>query len=280
MPRDDQNRLGVYLRSRRAKLDPALLGLGPGRRRTPGLRREEVAHRANISPVWYTWLEQGHGGAASADVLDRIARALTLSEVEREHLFLLGTGRPPEVTYSGAAALDPRLQRQLDAMPCSPAIIRTATWDVLAWNRATAIVLGDYGEFPPGERNVLRMFFLNPQVRAIQADWEGMAPAVVAGFRINVARAGAEASVQPLVAELCRRSSEFEALWQENDVQSFGGTVKRLIHPVVGPIDLEYSSFAIEGRTDLAMVVHNPATTTDYHAIQSLVGRASHRANS
>jgi hypothetical protein len=107
-----------------------------------------------------------------------------------------------------------------------------------------------------------------------------MAPAVVAAFRIDVARAGAEASVQPLVAELCRRSSEFEALWQENDVQSFGGTVKRLIHPVLGPIDLEYSSFAIEGRTDLAMVVHNPATPTDYHAIQSLVGRASHRANS
>src|SRR5664279_6458504 len=86
----NENRLGAYLKDRRAKLDPAALGFPPTRRRTPGLRREEVAQRANISPTWYTWLEQGRGGAASADVLDRIARALMLTEVEREHLFLLG----------------------------------------------------------------------------------------------------------------------------------------------------------------------------------------------
>lgn len=271
MPKDNQNRLGAYLRSRREKLDPASVGLPPGRRRTPGLRREEVAQRAHISPVWYTWLEQGHGGAASADVLDRIAHALALTEVEREHLFLLGTGRPPEVSYDGDPPFDPRLQRQLDAMPFSPAIVRTATWDVLAWNRATAIVLGDYGRLPPGERNVLRMFFVNPQVRAMQADWGGMARAVIAGFRIDVARAGAEADVQPLVDELCARCPGFEALWQENDVRSFGGTIKRLNHPVLGSIGLEYASFAIEGRPDLAMVVHNPATASDYEAIQSLV---------
>ena len=88
--------LGAYLRDRRTKLDPAALGFPPERRRTPGLRREEVAHRANISPTWYTWLEQGRGGAPSADVLDRIARALMSTEVERGHLFLLGLGRPPK----------------------------------------------------------------------------------------------------------------------------------------------------------------------------------------
>src|SRR5580658_1954272 len=94
-----ENLLGTYLKDRRAKLDPAAFGLAPERRRTPGLRREEVAQRANISPTWYTWLEQGRGGAASADVLDRISRALMLTDVEREHLFLLGLGRPPEVRY-------------------------------------------------------------------------------------------------------------------------------------------------------------------------------------
>ena len=87
-----KNRLGTYLKDRRAKLDPAAFGFAPERRRTPGLRREEVAQRANISPTWYTWLEQGRGGAASADVLDRISRALMLTDVEREHLFLLGLG--------------------------------------------------------------------------------------------------------------------------------------------------------------------------------------------
>src|SRR5438034_11362568 len=111
----DDQRLGTYLRDRRGKLDPAAFGLPSERRRTPGLRREEVAQRANVSATWYTWLEQGRGGAASADVLDRIARALLLTEVEREHLFLLGLGRPPEVHYRVPPGITPQLQRVLDA---------------------------------------------------------------------------------------------------------------------------------------------------------------------
>src|SRR5579871_2375009 len=103
--------LGAYLKDRRAKLDPAAFGLSGTRRRTPGLRREEVAHRANISATWYTWLEQGRGGAASADVLDRIARALMLTDAEREHLFLLGLGRAPDVRFQVPEGVTPRLQR-------------------------------------------------------------------------------------------------------------------------------------------------------------------------
>src|SRR6476619_2522991 len=124
------NLLGSYLRDRRTRLDPAALGFAAGRRRTPGLRREEVAQRANISPTWYTWLEQGRGGAPSPDVLNRISRALMLTEVEREHLFLLGLGRPPEARYSRNDDVTPRLQRVLDALDPSPAVIRTAIWDV------------------------------------------------------------------------------------------------------------------------------------------------------
>ena len=136
-----ENRLGGYLKDRRTKLDPASFGLPAGRRRTPGLRREEVAQRANISPTWYTWLEQGRGGAPSADVLDRIARALMLTDVEREHLFLVGLGRPPEARYHAAGGVTPRLQRVLDALDPSPAVIRTAIWDVVAWNRAATVML-------------------------------------------------------------------------------------------------------------------------------------------
>src|SRR6201993_5088822 len=124
----NENLLGAYLKDRRAKLDPTAFGFPPERRRTAGLRREEVAQRANISPTWYTWLEQGRGGAPSADVLDRIARALMLTGVEREHLFLLGLGRPPEVRYQGDEGVTPRLQRVLAALLPSPAVIRTATW--------------------------------------------------------------------------------------------------------------------------------------------------------
>ena len=149
------NRLGLYLKGRRTKLDPAAFGLPVKRRRTPGLRREEVAQRANISPTWYTWLEQGRGGAPSADVLDRIAHALMLTDLEREHLFLLGLGRPPEARYRKEEGVTPRLQRILDALDPCPALIRTATWDVVAWNRAATVMLTDYGSLLPEQRNAL-----------------------------------------------------------------------------------------------------------------------------
>ncbi|HUA89344.1 MAG TPA: helix-turn-helix transcriptional regulator, partial [Steroidobacteraceae bacterium] len=194
--------LGTYLRDRRAKLDPAALGFPLRRRRTPGLRREEVAQRAGVSATWYTWLEQGRGGAPSADALDRIACALMLTEVEREHLFLLALGRPPEVRFQHPEGVTPRLQRMLDALEVCPALVRTATWDVVAWNRAAALVLTDYGALPPGERNILRMIFLNPRVRDAQTDWDGVARLVVAAFRADVARAGAARNVQDFVAEL------------------------------------------------------------------------------
>src|ERR1700752_952145 len=133
-----ESQLGTYLRDRRTKLDPAAFGFPAERRRTPGLRREEGAQRANISPTWYTWLEQGRGGGPSADVLDRISGALMLTDVEREHLFVLGLGRPPEARYRKDDAVTPRLQRVLDALEPVPAVIRSATWDVLAWNRGAS----------------------------------------------------------------------------------------------------------------------------------------------
>lgn len=147
-PADKANTLAGFLRDRRTRLDPAVFGF-TGRRRTPGLRREEVAQRANISPTWYTWLEQGRGGAPSADVLDRIAGSLMLTDLEREHLFILALGRPPEMRYRPADGVSPRLQRLLDAFDACPAFIKTATWDVLAWNQAAAVVLTDYATLPP-----------------------------------------------------------------------------------------------------------------------------------
>lgn len=267
----DGSSLGAYLRNRRTKLDPASFGVSGGRRRTSGLRREEVAQRANISATWYTWLEQGRGGSPSADVLDRIARALTLTEVEREHLFLLGLGRPPEVRYRGSDPVTPRLQRLLDALTYSPAIVKTATWDIVAWNRAAAAVLTDYGSLPPNQRNVLRLIFCDPRIRAAQSEWEAVARFVVGAFRIDAARAGADAEVAPLVDELCRSSPEFASMWRDNDVQTHGDGVKHLRHPQLGPIGLEYSAFAVDARPDLSLIVYNPATPADQKLIESLV---------
>ncbi|MFT8245902.1 helix-turn-helix transcriptional regulator [Roseomonas sp. BN140053] len=268
------NPLGAYLKDRRARLDPAGFGLSGARRRTPGLRREEVAQRACISPTWYTWLEQGRGGAPSAEVLDRISRALLLTEDEREHLFLLGLGRPPGIRARMAEGVTPRLQRVLDALGSSPALVKNAAWDVVAWNRAAAAVLTDYGALPPAQRNVLRLVFLDPQVRAAQSDWEGVARFVVAAFRADVARAGAAATVAALVEELCQRSPDFAAMWRSNDVRSHGEGLKQLRHPVLGPIAIEYSAFAVDGRPDLSMVIYNPVTPADAERIAALIGPA------
>jgi len=259
------------LKDRRAKLDPAALGFASKRRRTPGLRREEVAQRAHISPTWYTWLEQGRGGAPSADVLNRIARALMLTDVEREHLFLLGLGRQPEVRYRKDEGVTPRLQRVLDALEPSPALIRTAIWDVVAWNRAATVMLIDYGSLPRQQRNILRFMFLDPRARDTQHDWESVARFVVGAFRVDAARAGAAAEVEPLVDELSRLSPEFKRMWGENDVQTHSEVVKQILHAVLGPLAFEYSAFAVDGRPDLNMVVYNPATPADAEKIRSLM---------
>ena len=252
------------------RLDPAALGLPTTRRRTPGLRREEVAQRSNISPTWYTWLEQGRGGAPSADVLNRISVGLMLTEPERQHLFMLGLGRPPEVKYKTPEGITPRLQRLLDSLEISPAIIKTATWDVVAWNRAAAVVLTDYATLPPAQRNILRLVFCNPRIRESQEDWEGTARFVVGAFRADVARAGATSEVSNLVEELCTSSPEFAALWRNNDVRTHGEGTKRLRHADLGLIELEYSSFAVDGRPDLGMIVYSPIAKADADRVRSL----------
>jgi transcriptional regulator with XRE-family HTH domain len=272
-PPTSDGRLGDYLKDRRTRLDPAALGFPLKRRRTAGLRREEVAQRASVSATWYTWLEQGRGGAPSSEVLDRIARALMLTEVEREHLFLLGLGRPPEVRYQAVEGVTPRLQRILDAMELSPALVKTSTWDVVAWNRAAAAVLTDYGLLAPAERNILRLMFFDPRVQAAQPDWESVARFVVGAFRADVARAGASGSAQALVDELSQRSPEFVAMWRDNDVRSYGEGTKQLRHAKAGRIALEFSAFAVDGRPDLSMVVYNPATPADRAKVRKLLAR-------
>jgi len=265
------NALGTYLRDRRTRLDPAALGFIGGRRRTAGLRREEVAQRANISPTWYTWLEQGRGGAPSADVLDRLARGLMLTEPEREHLFILGLGRLPDVRYRPVADISPRLQRVLDALGNSPAIIKTATWDVVAWNRAAAAVLTDYAQLPRQERNILRLMFDNSRVRASQEDWESVARYVVGSFRADVARAGATEESRELVQELSRNSPDFDRLWRDNEIDVRHEGLKRIDHPRVGLLALEFSAFAVAGRPELGMVIYNPASSHDAELVRSLI---------
>ncbi|TIT67543.1 MAG: helix-turn-helix domain-containing protein [Mesorhizobium sp.] len=276
MPNASNGSLAAFLKDRRTRLDPSSFGFS-GRRRTPGLRREEVAQRANISPTWYTWLEQGRGGAPSADVLNRIAKGLLLTEAEREHLFMLGLGRPPEVRYLRADGVSPRLQRLIDTLEASPALIKTATWDVVAWNSAAQVVMTDYSTLPHGQRNILRFMFLSPTIRAKQHDWENLARFVVGAFRADAARAGAVSEVAQLVDELCGASPEFATLWRENDVLAHGDGTKRLKHPDLGDIELEYSAFAVDGRPDLSLTVYNPVDRKVADRIRDLARRRKER---
>ena len=259
MDKATDNLLGTFLRDRRMRLDPASFGFPAGRRRTPGLRREEIAQRANISPTWYTWLEQGRGGAPSADVIERIAGGLMLTEPEREHLHLLAFGHLPEARYREPDGITPRLQHVLDGFAFGPAIIRTATWDVIAWNRAAARLLTDYGELPRDRRNILRMMFSDSRIKAMQEDWLSVARYVVGAFRADAARAGAGAEIRQLVEELTAMSPEFDTLWRDNEVVGHGEGIKRLYCLDLGAIELEFSTFSVEGRPDLSMMVYMPA---------------------
>ncbi|OWY26988.1 helix-turn-helix transcriptional regulator [Herbaspirillum robiniae] len=273
------NALGHYLRDRRQRIDPASLGLPAGRRRTPGLRREEVAQRAAVSATWYTWLEQGRGGAPSPEALERIAQALLLDQVERQHLFMLAQGRPPEVRYLADNEVSSRLQRVLDAFGTSPALVRSVTWDVLAWNRAACAVLADYPALAPHERNILRLIFSADRPCDEQPEWEAVARMVVSTFRADAVRAGASRHVQGLVDELCHSSPDFARLWREQEVSVYGEGSKCIQRPGVGMLHLEYSTFAVDGRPEQRLLVFTPMAPADTRGVLTLMAAydAAHR---
>lgn len=270
----DDNPLGSYLKDRRAKLDPAEFGIEATRRRTPGLRREEVAQRANVSATWYTWLEQGRGGSPSSDVLNRLARALALTSAEREHLFILAQHRPPEIRHQPFEPISAQLQRVLDAMTFSPAVLRTALWDVVGWNAAASVVMTDYALLPPEERNILKLIFCNERVRGHMVNWERDARSAVASFRAEAIKAAPEQALQAMVEDLSQASPEFSAIWQNYDLQNYGAGKKHFRHEIAGDLMMEYSSFTVDGRPDLGLVVFTPMTEADAERVRQLLETA------
>jgi transcriptional regulator with XRE-family HTH domain len=260
--------LAAFLRERRERLKPAATA---GRRRTPGLRREEVAARAGVSVTWYTWLEQGRGGAPSDQVLESLAAALELDPDARELLLLLAHQRPPPLVPVATPAVPPAVQHVIDAMPTSPALVKTPTWDVVAWNDAARAVLGDYAELDAAERNLLRRMFLDPRAREGQLDWEHHARFVIAVFRMGVARLGGSAEADALVAELQAASADFRRLWADTEPRSHGVGVKHLVRPGVGSISLETAAFSVDGAEGLTVIVFTPATPADAARIETLM---------
>lgn len=260
--------LGRFLREQRAKLAPTLTT--KDRRRTPGLRREEVATRANVSVTWYTFLEQGRGGTPSNSVLERLARALELGMADREILFLLAQNRTAPIALQSRLVVPQTLQRVLDAIT-TPAYVRTITWDMVAWNTATSLVLNDYSRYPVGERNVLKHLFALSEEYKHVPQWQEFAGFAVAAFKVDLARTRDCPEGVALAHELCTSNAEFRRMWNDGPVLSHWTGRKQFVHPVLGPLSLDYSSYSIDGTSGLSMVVFTPRTEEEAAAIADLV---------
>ncbi|WP_255442866.1 helix-turn-helix transcriptional regulator [Corallococcus sp. Z5C101001] len=231
--------LAHFLRSRRARVHPEDVGLpSSSRRRTPGLRREELARLADVGVSWYTWLEQGRDIHVSEPLLERLSLALRLTPTERAHLFELAQGRPAARPLMTPTTVSIALRRILEAHPY-PALVSTQRWDVLAWNEAASLVYGDLDALPVEHRNGLWSLFMNPERRARMPEWEAAARRAVAGFRLDAARAANREAFDSLAARLVESSPEFARLWGEHDVVEFPEMLKVIIHPELGPIEFE-----------------------------------------
>jgi transcriptional regulator with XRE-family HTH domain len=273
MPKkSDDNPLGSFLRNRRRRIDPASLGFPMTRRRTPGLRREEVALLANVSPAWYTWLEQGRGGTPSADVLDRLARGLDLSEAEREHLFILAQNRPPEIIHREPETVDPELQHILDSLELSPAAVRTPAWDVLAANLAARVIFGPKEEVP-GRFNIVENFFARAEQRGSDGDptWTSIAGTVVAEFRTEAFQAGFGPRAQEVVDGLVRSSPVFQRLWSELDVGLRFEPTKTFVLPGRGSLTFELTTLSVDRHPGLKLIIFTPASREDRLRVKQLL---------
>lgn len=228
-----------------------------GARRTPGLRREEVAVLAGVSVSWYTWLEQGREIKPSADALQRIARVLRLDRVESSHLFALSTREEP-VSQTADNVLSDGLESLVRALDPIPAYVRNNRLDILAWNDAIAKLFIDYGSLQPHERNTLRLLFLYPPYRTLILDWEQMARGMISVFRASRAHAQDKAPFDHLIEELSEQSPEFRDWWQDTEVKGMGEGSKRLLHPTSGHIEFTYVALTPEGRPDLSLVTYIP----------------------
>jgi len=247
--------LADFLRVHRERLSPADVGLpSGGRRRTPGLRREEIAALAGVGLTWYTWLEQGRDIGVSATFLDNLARVLKLDASERRHLFLLAHERPPAEPGKTWCVVPPLVHRLMHDLAPHLSYVLNLRWDVLAFN-APADRLFVFGSHPPERRNLLWLLFTDSTVRERLNDWEEQAPLMLSSFRRDFARASQESDIHELVDELEQVSPEFKAWWRQHDVHAPCDGVRRLrIDGQAIPFD--YTSLTVDADRHLRLVVY------------------------
>ncbi len=274
--RDARRReLAAFLRSRRERITPEDVGLPPGRRRrTPGLRREEVAELAAVGVTWYTWLEQGRDIRASRDVLDAIARSLRLTHSERGHLFALAGVEADEHHHHGEG-LEPQVRAILDALDPLPAIACNARTDVLAWNSSYAAVLFDFESVPVEERNLLWLAFTSPAWRRLLVEYDDDVRRMVARFRAAMGHHVGEPEWSSLVERLQDTSPAFVPLWERHEVLGVIRRTKQFLNPMVGIVRLDHTALRTGEVPECEIRVYTPADEESRASIDRLLAMRS-----
>ncbi|MFG3309436.1 helix-turn-helix transcriptional regulator [Streptomyces wuyuanensis] len=257
--KDARQRLAAFLRARRSEVSPSQVGLPEGARRVPGLRREEVAHRAGISVDYYTRLEQGRLPAPSGGVLDSLAHALLLGPDERDYLRKLADLAPARRRPSRSQPVPEAVQALLPDLGSTPAFVLGRFMNVLAWNPLAAELLIDFAQVAEARRNYLRLIFLDPRVRERLPDWDQAAGECVAYLRMDAARYPNDSRLEALLAELGDGSREFHHWWTTHQVASKAFGIKRVRHPEAGDIRLHWQVLNIAQDPDQCLVVLAPA---------------------
>jgi len=254
-----RHELSDFLRSRRARISPAAIGFPSAhRRRTPGLRREEVAQLAGMSATWYTWLEQRRPISVSRGMLDNLARVLQLNPVERILLFRLARRESVIDSTPQREIVSPRFQRMLDQSDIMPSLVMGRRWDVLGWNRVVRAFFLDFEQVPPDERNMVWLLFTHPALRSLLVDWSTRAQDTLARFRADYGRHAGDSHFVQLVDRLNAVSPEFAQWWPRHDVLPMSEGCAQYNHPLVGRMVVDYMTFSVLDNPELRVVTWLP----------------------
>lgn len=265
--------LSAFLKSQRAKLSPELAGLPAGtRRRTPGLRREEVAQLAGVSTTWYTWLEQGRDIRVSTSVLDCVAQALQLSADQRKYLYSLAFESDAEAypTEQETVQLSPSLQKILAELTHCPVIVSDRKCNIVGWNRAAAFVFLDFDRIPPAERNMIRLLFARREFQRLALNWEQFANEFLSMFRTYYGQYVNDGWYDAFLGEMIAEYPDFKRMWEDNQVKSAPEVHLEFRHAKAGKMVYELTSLKVYGKDDLRCSIYTPApdTTTEAKLIQ------------
>lgn len=271
--------LSEFLKTRRAKLNPQAVGLpSGGRRRTPGLRREEVAQLAGVSTTWYTWLEQGRDIKVSALVLDAIAGALKLNTDERKYLFdlALDSGLHPSFTQEPKTAISPSLHKILQELKFCPTIISDRHCHIVGWNAAASHVFVDFEHIKGEERNLIYLVFAKKELRSLAVNWPHFVKGFLAIFRAYYGQYVADPWYAGFIEEMTRSYPDFHDLWEQSEVKAAPEVLIEFRHAKAGKMLFNLTSLQVQGETDLRCSIYTPieGTATETKLKKLLEGTA------